>query len=69
MAELITKNYNFQEIVKSNITGAANLLKRKAEEIASDCDDEKVREIYITLRINSCEEPILDVTKSYYSIP
>ena len=69
MAELITKNYNFQEIVKSNITEAANLLKRKAEEIASDCDDEKVREIYITLRINSGEAPILDVTKSYYSIP
>ncbi len=50
---------------KSSIINAAELLKLKADEIASDVDTERVKEIYITLRVEPFEAPSLDITKTY----
>ena len=56
-----------RERVRSCIEGAARLLQRKANELSSDIEDEKVKEIYITLTIDRDGEPELDVTKTYYT--
>lgn len=56
---------NLRYDTKDSIINAAELLKAKADEIASDVDTERVREIYITLRIEPFEIPSLDITKTY----
>lgn len=56
---------NLRYDTKDSIINAAELLRVKADEIASDVDTERVREIYITLRIEPLEAPSLDITKTY----
>lgn len=53
---------------KSVLIEAANILKRCAEDITSDLDDEKVSEVYISLRVACNETPSLDVQKTYIPV-
>lgn len=59
----MTKNLKYD--IKNSIINAAELLRAKADEITSDVDTERVKEIYITLRIEPLESPSLDIAKTY----
>lgn len=61
----MNQKINYKENAKKSIVGAANLLIRKANEIVSDLDTEKVTEIYISMRIGYDEDPAIDISKSY----
>lgn len=64
MAKFNTK----KEEIHHSILEAANILNRKANEIVSDLDSEKVTELYITLKIVPEEIPILKINKSYAAV-
>lgn len=59
----------FSQDVKAYINEASEILKRKADDIARDFDEEKVNEVYITLRIDVNDVPSLEIQRTYIPFP
>jgi len=66
MAEI--KPRTWKEEAKNNIIESAEILKRRAEDIVNDLDEEKVSEVYITIRIECFETPSLEIQKTYVPV-
>lgn len=62
------REYSWRKEAKSVLMEAANVLRRCADDITKDLDNEKVSEVYITLRVGCHETPSLDVQKTYIPV-
>ena len=59
---------DFREQARSCLIESADIIKRQADEIVSDFEDENVNEVYITIRVNGCDVPSLEIQKSYIPV-
>ena len=57
--------FNDKEKMKDCVHEAAEILHRKADDIASDLEDEKITGISVTMFINPGEYPTIEIGKSY----
>lgn len=62
------RTLTWRKEAKSVLMEAANILRRCADDITKDLDDEKVTEVHITLRVACYETPTLDVQKTYIPV-
>lgn len=55
----------FQVKTQASILEACDILKARVDEITSDLDEERVSEIWITMRFTPDGDPNLSIEKSY----